>query len=111
MNTYKDIGMRLKDARSRSGLTQDQVAKYLGVAREMISYYENATREIDLVSLQKLADLYGYTIKHFLAEPENGEITIAFRADELDENDLEVVAWVQRVAKNLRELNDLLSKE
>ncbi len=111
MQPYELIGERLKQARERAGLTQDQVAKSLGVLREQVSYFENGRREIDLVTLFRLADLYGYSAAHFLlgqrARP-GEDLSIAFRAGELGEEDLEVVAWVQRFARNLALLDELL---
>ena len=55
------IGVRLKEARTRAGFTQEQVAAALNIARGQISYYENGHREIDLTTLMKLADL-GYSV-------------------------------------------------
>jgi transcriptional regulator with XRE-family HTH domain len=112
MTTYENIGRLLKAARERCGLSQEQAAKYLGIVREALSYYENGRREIDLVSLKKLADLYGYSIEHFLSEAAVTEtMDLAFRADELNEQDLEVVAWARRVVRNIQELDNLLGKE
>jgi len=62
--TYELIGKRLKAARKTMGLKQEQVANFLGVPREYISYYENGTRPIDTISLNKLADLYGYSLSY-----------------------------------------------
>lgn len=114
LNKYETIGRLLKEARERCGLTQEQAARYLGVVREIMSYYENGRREIDLLSIKRLADLYGYDIVHFLAEPNSiafETTALAFRADELNEKDLEIVAWAQRVVRNLQELDELLSGE
>ena len=107
------IGARLKEARTRSGWTQEQVAAALNIARVQISYYENGHREIDLTTLMRLAYLYGYSVHYFLENSpteEYDEIAIAFRADELHESDLETIAWVKRFARNLKELNDLVNK-
>ena len=113
MNTYERIGQRLKEARERCGLTQEQAAKYLGVVREVLSYYENGRREIDLVGLKRLADLYGYSIEYFISVSPNSTtdtMALGFRTDEIKERDLEVIAWAQRIARNLHDLDNLLSK-
>ncbi|NLG83675.1 MAG: helix-turn-helix transcriptional regulator [Firmicutes bacterium] len=112
--TYERIGTRLKEARERAGLTQEQAARAAGLVREQLSYYENGRREIDLVSLEKLANLYGYAISYFLEEerPQAGdELALAFRAGEIAEEDLETMAWVQRFIRNLAELDHLLAGE
>jgi transcriptional regulator with XRE-family HTH domain len=113
MEPYVKIGQRLKEARERIGLTQEQAAGALGILREQLSYYENGRREIDVVSLAKLADLYGYALNYFLEKSENSqpELFLAFRADEVNPEDLPTIAWVQRFTRNLHELNDLLKQE
>jgi len=111
---YKELGRKLKRARENCGLTQSQVAAYLGVKREQISYYENGTREIDLVTLSKLADLYGYEVEYFLAgdsaADDQQHVSLAFRAAGLTEKDLEVVARAKRFAMNLAWLDRLLEE-
>ncbi|MCL6614111.1 MAG: helix-turn-helix domain-containing protein [Firmicutes bacterium] len=114
MITYERIGARLREARERAGLTQEQAARSAGLVREQLSYYENGRREIDLVSLKKLADLYGYTVSYFLEEEPRqagDELALAFRAGEIAEEDLETMAWVQRFTRNLAELDHLLAGE
>ncbi|MGI6037774.1 MAG: helix-turn-helix domain-containing protein [Limnochordia bacterium] len=116
MANLKAIGARLKAARKRAGLTQEQAAAVLDVARGQISYYENGRREIDITSLIKLADLYGYSVHHFLegspiSEEEDVELSIAFRADALSESDLDTIAWIKRFTRNLSELDSLVSEE
>lgn len=113
MTTYERIGARLRGARERAGLTQEQVARSAGLVREQLSYYENGRREIDLVGLKKLADLYGYAVPHFLEEDPRqagDELALAFRAGEIDEADLETMAWAQRFTRNLAELDRLLGE-
>ena len=114
MTTYERIGVRLKEARERAGLTQEQAARASGMVREQLSYYENGHRMIDLIGLKKLADLYGYAVSYFLEEDSHqagDELALAFRAGEIAEEDLETMAWVQRFTRNLAELDHLLAGE
>ena len=111
MNTYELIGQKLRLAREQAGLTQEAAAQALGVVREQLSYLENGRREIDLVTLFKLADLYGYSASYFLLNQRTqpaDELSIAFRAGELGEEDFTAMAWVQRFTRNLAELDHLL---
>lgn len=104
------IGVRLKEARTRAGFTQEQVAAALNIARGQISYYENGHREIDLTTLMKLAALYGYSVHYFLDDSptvEDDKISVAFRAEALSKSDLDTIAWIKRFTRNLKELNDL----
>ncbi|NMB20972.1 MAG: helix-turn-helix transcriptional regulator, partial [Firmicutes bacterium] len=44
MANLERLGARLRHARERAELTQDEVAEYLKVSRGQISYYENGRR-------------------------------------------------------------------
>ena len=52
MDIHKNIGEKLRKARSAYDLTQAKVAKYLGVKRKMVSYFETGSRPISLVELR-----------------------------------------------------------
>ena len=54
----KSLGARLREAREYLGLSQDEVAKDVGVARSAISLIENGQRKVDALELKKLAELY-----------------------------------------------------
>jgi len=112
MNTAT-IGGRLRAVRKSSGFTQEQVAAYLNVKREMISYIETGERPVSTVMLKKLADLYGYRMSHFLGEdPDDAgpEVAIAFRVSDLTPEDLPVIAEARRIASNLDSLYRLLGE-
>ncbi len=104
-----NIGARLKQARESAGLTQREVASYLGTTGGQVSYWETGRRPIGLTSLTRLSDLYGCTTSWFLDQEarSQGQIPIAFRAGTLSEADLEVIAWARRFARNLDFLVDL----
>jgi transcriptional regulator with XRE-family HTH domain len=107
----KEIGSRLRHARESMGFTQAQVAKFLGIQREVVSYLETGTRPITTLILQKLADLYGYKFSHFVDEvvKETGpEVSMAFRIADLGEHDLQVIAQVKRIALNYTSMSKLL---
>lgn len=109
--TYSLIGRRLRNARTAVGFTQKEVAGYLNIAREMISYFENGSREIDMIRLSQLADLYGRSLTSFLArEAETGDVEVAiqFRSGDLGLEDVKIVAWASKFTRNLYVLNALL---
>lgn len=58
--------MRLKEARKSAGLTQKEVALYVGVNQNTYSYWENEKTRIDSASLSKLAKLFGVTTDYLL---------------------------------------------
>lgn len=61
-----EIGAKLKDARSRSGLTQEYVAESVQVSRQTISNWENERSYPDIVSVIKLSDLYNISLDELL---------------------------------------------
>ena len=65
MDTQK-IGRFLKELRKEKGLTQEQLAEFLGVAGRTVSRWENASNMPDLSLLIQLADFYGVEIKEIL---------------------------------------------
>jgi len=52
------MGQKLKEIREYLGYSQDDVAKYLAIARSAVSLIENGKRKIDSVELQKLSELF-----------------------------------------------------
>jgi len=110
MNTGS-IGKRLRAARESSGFTQEQVAAYLGVKRENISYIETGARAASTVMVRRMADLYGYRLSYLLDEAvkdEGPQVAVAFRVADLSADDLPVIAQVRRIASNLDSLYRLL---
>lgn len=57
-NIYKDIALRIAQLRTQKNLSQNQVAKYLGIAQTTYSSYENGHRKIPLEALNALAYFY-----------------------------------------------------
>ena len=111
--TYESIGQKLKKAREATGFTQSQVATFLGVHRENISYFETGSRPVDTISLSKLADLYGYALSFFLDDDKLSDQTpavAAFRVNDLTAEDLATIAWAKKFARNLSSIEKLLGE-
>lgn len=53
-----EIGRKLREARLKSGMTQEQVAERIGVSRQSISNWENEKNYPDIISVIELSDLY-----------------------------------------------------
>lgn len=61
-----EIEKRLKDARAKSGLTQEQVAEKVMVSRQTISNWENGKSLPDIISIMNLSDLYQISLDELL---------------------------------------------
>jgi len=61
-----DIGSKLKNSRTKSGMTQEAVAEKIGVSRQTISNWENNKSYPDIVSVIHLSDLYSVSLDELL---------------------------------------------
>ncbi len=75
------LGERLRLARSRAGLTQEQAAERIGVARTTVVAMEKGQRRIRPDELRQLAELYGVSVNALLrASAVHVDLTPRFRA-------------------------------
>jgi len=63
-----EIGQKLKEKRTAANLSQEDLAKALGVSRQTVSSWENNRSYPDIGSLLKLSDLYGTSLDELLKE-------------------------------------------
>ncbi len=61
-----EIGKKLRNARTRSGFTQEKAAEEIGVARQTISDWENEKSYPDIVSVIRLSTLYSVSLDELL---------------------------------------------
>ena len=66
MPKKKLIGNNIKDYRTKFKKTQEEIATFLEVTREEISYFENGQRVIPLDKLLKLSDFFGVELDEFM---------------------------------------------
>lgn len=109
----QNSGKILKQLREKFGYSQEVVANFLVVKREMVSYYETGTREVPLDVLEKLADLFGVDLELFFTEDleeVTTDLAFAFRAMELNEKDLNSIASFRKIIKNYQRIKNLENK-
>ena len=61
-----EIGKKLKDARMRSGFTQESVAEKVNVSRQTISNWENEKSYPDIISVIEFSNLYSISLDELL---------------------------------------------
>lgn len=59
---------RLKELRQERGLSQDELAKCLGITRQSISYYENGDRNPSKKIWKSLADFFNVSVPYIQGE-------------------------------------------
>lgn len=71
------MNRKLRSLREDKGVTQDDVARLLGVSRTAVTYWESGTKRPDLVNLVKLADLYNVSLDYLLGRTDNpAQVTV-----------------------------------
>lgn len=66
----KSMADKLREAREYLGFSQDEVAKFLGIARSALSNIETGQRKVEAMELARLAQLYKRPVSHFTGEEE-----------------------------------------
>lgn len=74
---YAEIGDRLRRARTGAGLTQKQVAQWLGMSVVGYRYYESGQRRVSLPCLSKLAAIFGRPVSYFIDAGMSDEASVA----------------------------------
>lgn len=62
---------RIEELREEHDFTQKYVAYQLNISQRTYSHYENATRQIPLEILCRLADIYGVSTDYILERTDN----------------------------------------
>ena len=112
MSKFKTIAERMKAFRKSSGLSQANIACFLGVDQSLISKAENGERSLSVEMLEKLAALYGVSISAFEEDtlPVN-PLKFALRSGELTTADMEALSAINRIAMNSEFMAGLLAGE
>jgi len=77
-----DFSQRLKQLRSTKHLTQEQVARRIGVTASMVSSYETDIRLPSYEVLIKIATLFGVTVDYLLCLDDKRFLDISALSDE-----------------------------
>lgn len=97
-NVYIFIGRKIKEFRTHfagKGISQEELAKSLGVLPNSISRWETGTYKPKINELQKLADFFGISIGTFFPDKEEPQETnekilaLTRLSGELPQEDLE----------------------
>lgn len=92
-----ELAERLKQAREYLELSQDEVAKKLGIPRSAVSLIESAQRRVDAIELRRFAQLYQRPVSYFTGEVVSAAIPqdvehLARAAKKLSQRDREELA-------------------
>ena len=106
------INLRLKELRKNSKLTQDQLAKYLDVDQSLITKLENGTRTLSVSLIDKICSLFGCSEDYLLGKSDDYiPLNFAFRANAIQTEDLQSIAAINKIALNIRYMNEMIGDE
>ena len=101
--------LRLKQLRKESKITQEQLAKYLNVDQTMITKLENGTRSLNVSMIEKICNLFGCSDAYLMGEDDTYiPLNFAFRSNGIQTEDLEGIAVINRIAMNIRYMNEMM---
>ncbi len=98
--------------RKAENLTQEDVAKYLGIDQSLVSMIERGERRINSSLLEKLSVLYCCPVYDLLYSEDIAPIgKVAFRHEGLDFEDECILANVNKIILNQIEMDRLINNE
>jgi len=71
MITKKTLGKKIKNLRENSEMSQEDLAKKIGLSRVAISQIEQGNRGIDFLELAKVAEVFNLKTDYFTREDES----------------------------------------
>lgn len=108
MQQFK-IGENIKEIRKKAGFSQSIIANYLQIDQSLLSRIENGQRSANISIIEKLSVLFGCSKKVLIEGNQTKECMImALKNNNLSVEDLHAVAAVNKIALNLRRMQQLL---
>ena len=104
--------IQLKQLRQESKITQEQLAEYLDVDQSLITKLENGTRNLSVGLIEKICSLFGCSERYLLGEDDAYiPLNFAFRSKGVEAEDLESIAVINKIAMNIRFMNEMIGDE
>ncbi|NLO02991.1 MAG: helix-turn-helix transcriptional regulator, partial [Bacteroidales bacterium] len=65
--SQKQIGQRIAELRRTKGLSQEDLAKKIGISRPSLAQIELGNRSVDILELQKLSQVLRFSLDDFIS--------------------------------------------
>ena len=112
MANNEKFDQRIKLLRKESKLTQEQMASYLNVDQSFVTKLENGTRNLNADLVEKICNLFGCTDEYLLGESDEYiPLNFAFRSNNIQTEDLQSIAMINKIAMNLRFMDEILGED
>ncbi len=66
--SQKQIGQRIAELRKMKGLSQEDLAKSIGISRPSLAQIELGNRSVDILELQKMSMVLAFSLDYFMSE-------------------------------------------
>lgn len=108
-------GERISELRTKMKLTQDELAKRIGITRAALSHYEKDRREPDYETLERIADFFDVQVDYLLGrtdspsssykkdKPIQGLAYIDGGVEELDEEEMDYLKESLELFRRMKE--------
>ncbi len=110
--TFKEIGGRIRAFREHNGLSQDSLAKSIGVSRPVLTKIESGNRAINSIELAKIASVLDINIDSLTGAIEEQSVIKRYRAgqqvDEIFQSDIEKIEGLFKMMKGQLKLGGLI---
>ena len=100
---------RIKQLRKERGLSQDQLAKILGVSRSTVGMYETGKREPDFESCEAIADFFNVDMDYLLGKTLTANQALEHKEKSTPQTERDVLK--QKIIELLAQLNEEELKE
>lgn len=114
MSTNSVVARNIKALRDKFGYSQHQIGQIIGVSHTIVSRYESGEATIPAASLEKLALLYGideYDFYEEYVDMQQATSALAFRADDLNPNDVNVILDFKKIVRNYLNMKQTIENE
>lgn len=108
------IGKNLKKIRELSGLSQEQIAKSIGIERSAYSNYEGGIREVPYNILEQISNIFGcepIILFEDNIQTDNEIMATAFRISDLEGDDLKEIANFKDIVKSYLKMERIAQNE
>jgi transcriptional regulator with XRE-family HTH domain len=96
--SYREIGRRIAGYRNELGLSQEAVAKRMGIARAVLSKIELGQKAINAMELQRACDALGLALEVLIAEAPRS-LALAFMGSAKTDSAKQAIGCVDRLAE------------
>jgi transcriptional regulator with XRE-family HTH domain len=101
-----NLGLRIKKYRESRDLSQEALARLLGVSRPTMSLIENGQRKVSAEDIKTLSELFGVSVEALFDEKKEPQLVIKETAAEYKKSEPETRIDIPR--KNLKKFKEVL---